>query len=113
MTFAACTDAAVSRITIVAFHPQTAVLLLQSSHLLIGRRELSITGKGVKVTRAGTYHEFFEADTVILALGMISIDDVATNIEGKIPAVFKIGDADKPAGFTEAIESGFKIGFQI
>jgi hypothetical protein len=50
---------------------------------------------------------------VILALGMVSIDEVASNLEGKIPTVFKIGDAYRPAGFTEAIESGFKIGFQI
>ena len=78
-----------------------------------GVKAEEITDKGVKVIRAGQYPEFFEADTVILALGMVSVDEIASNLEGKIPTVFKIGDAYKPAGFTEAIESGFKIGFQI
>jgi pyruvate/2-oxoglutarate dehydrogenase complex dihydrolipoamide dehydrogenase (E3) component len=78
-----------------------------------GVKAEEITDKGVKVIRAGQYPEFFEADTVILALGMVSIDEVASDLEGKIPTIFKIGDAYKPAGFTEAIESGFKIGFQI
>jgi len=78
-----------------------------------GVKAEEITEKGVKVIRAGQYFEFFEADTVILALGMVSIDEVASNLEGKIHTVFKIGDAYKPAGFAEAIESGFKIGVQI
>ena len=78
-----------------------------------GVKAEEITEKGVKVKRAGQYPEFFEADTVILALGMVSIDSIANDLEGKLPAVLKIGDAAKPAGFTEAIESGFRIGFQI
>ena len=73
----------------------------------------AITDKGVKVIRAGQYPEFFEADTVVLALGMVPNDATVKNLKGKLPIIHKIGDADKPAGFAEAIDSGFRIGFQI
>jgi hypothetical protein len=72
-----------------------------------------ITGKGVKVLRAGLYPEFFEADTVVLAMGMVSDDEAARNLAGKAKSVLKIGDALKPASVAEAIESGFKISLQI
>lgn len=78
-----------------------------------GVKAEAITKRGVKVIRAGQYPEFFEADTVILALGMVSADAIARNIEDKLPIVYKIGDAAKPAGFAEAIESGFRTGYQI
>lgn len=88
-------------------------LIAAGIRLETGVKAEAITEKGVSVIRAGLYPEFFEADTVVLALGMVPADAVARNLESKVPIVFKIGDAAKPAGFTEAIESGFKIGFQI
>jgi len=78
-----------------------------------GVKAQAITANGVNVTRAGLYPEFFEADTVVLALGMVSNDTAVPDLKDKAPVVFKIGDADKPAGFTEAIASGLRIGFQI
>jgi len=78
-----------------------------------GVKAEAITDKGVKVIRAGQYPEFFEADTVVLALGMVPNDATIKNLKGKLPIIHKIGDAEKPAGFAEAIGSGFRIGFQI
>jgi 2,4-dienoyl-CoA reductase (NADPH2) len=78
-----------------------------------GVKAEAITARGVKVIRAGLYPEFFEADSVVLALGMVSNDATARDLADKVPAIFKIGDADKPAGFTEAIESGLRVAFQI
>jgi hypothetical protein len=73
----------------------------------------SITENGVCGIRAGLYHEFFEADTVVLALGMMPDDTLTRDMTGKVPAILTIGDADKIAGVKEAIESGFKAGSQI
>jgi 2,4-dienoyl-CoA reductase-like NADH-dependent reductase (Old Yellow Enzyme family)/thioredoxin reductase len=78
-----------------------------------GAKVEAITEKGVKVLRAGLYPEFFEADSVVLALGMKSDDGLARSLEGRGVPVFKAGDLVKPASVTEAIESGFKIGLQI
>jgi pyruvate/2-oxoglutarate dehydrogenase complex dihydrolipoamide dehydrogenase (E3) component len=88
-------------------------LVAAGIRLETGVKVTGITEKGVGVIRAGLYTEFFEADSVLLALGMKSDDGVALNLEGKGPSVFKVGDVVKPAGVTEAIESGFRIGLQI
>jgi 2,4-dienoyl-CoA reductase (NADPH2) len=73
----------------------------------------AVTEKGVKVIRGGLYPEFFEADSVVLAMGMVSDDAVARTLEGKAPSVFKIGDAVKPAGVAEAMENAFQVAMQI
>jgi hypothetical protein len=73
----------------------------------------AIAETGVKVIRGGLYPEFFEADTVVLSAGMVSDDEIARTLEGKVPPIFKIGDAAKPASVKEAMESAFKIALQI
>lgn len=78
-----------------------------------GVKAEAVTARGVKVIRAGLYSEFFEADSVVLALGMVSNDAAVRSLADEVPAFYKIGDAAKPAGFTEAIADGFKVGFQI
>ena len=45
--------------------------------------------------------------------GMVPCDEMARALEGKVPFVFKIGDAAKPAGVMEAMESAFRIAMQI
>jgi NADPH-dependent 2,4-dienoyl-CoA reductase/sulfur reductase-like enzyme len=88
-------------------------LIAAGIRLETGVKVEGITGKGVKVLRAGLYPEFFEADSVVLAMGMVSDDEAARNLAGKAKSVLKIGDALKPASVAEAIESGFKISLQI
>jgi hypothetical protein len=46
-------------------------------------------------------------------MGMVSYDEAARNLVGKVASVFKIGDAAKPASVKEAMESAFKIAMQI
>ena len=50
---------------------------------------------------------------MVLTVGMVPDDTVARTLEGRVPSVFKIGDAARPAGLTEAMESAFKIALQI
>jgi hypothetical protein len=61
----------------------------------------------------GLYPEFFEADSVVLSTGTVPDDALARTLEGRVPSVFRIGDAVKPAGVKEAMESAFKIALQI
>jgi NADH dehydrogenase FAD-containing subunit len=88
-------------------------LVAAGIRLETGVKAEAITQTGVRVIRAGLYSEFFEADTVVLAIGMAPCDAVARTLEGKGFSLFKIGDAAKPAGVTEAMESAFKIALQI
>ena len=76
-------------------------------------RAEEITGKGVRITRIGGWLEFFEADSVVIAVGMVPVDNISEELEGKVPGVYKVGDCTKPAGIKEAIESGFIAGSQV
>jgi 2,4-dienoyl-CoA reductase (NADPH2) len=88
-------------------------LVAAGIRLETGVKAEAVTQTGVKVIRAGLYPEFFEADTVVLSMGLVSDDKIARTLEGRVSSVFKIGDAAKPAAIKEAMESGFKIALQI
>ncbi|MDD5095489.1 MAG: NAD(P)/FAD-dependent oxidoreductase [Dehalococcoidia bacterium] len=75
-----------------------------------------ITEKGVRVIRADGSEDFFEADTVVLALGLKKNSGLFASQEGKIPAVYLIGDAtgeNSVKRIRGAIASGFEIGNSI
>ena len=75
-----------------------------------------ITPKGVKVIREGGKEYFFEADTVVLTLGLKPNPELAREFEGKAQAVYLIGDGAEGPGIRrirEAIASGFEIGSKI
>jgi 2,4-dienoyl-CoA reductase (NADPH2) len=74
---------------------------------------VEITENGVWVTRNDLHHEFFEADTVIIAAGMASVNALAGELKGKVPALYVIGDAVKPRRVKEAVEEGFLTGLLI
>ncbi|MFC1917172.1 FAD-dependent oxidoreductase [Chloroflexota bacterium] len=71
-----------------------------------------ITEKGIRVSR-GSGSEFFEADSVIIAVGMLPADSISPELEGKISGVYQVGDCGKPANVKDAIESGFCAGAQV
>ena len=78
-----------------------------------GVKAEAITEKGVSVVRAGLYPEFFEADSVVLAMGMVPDDAGARELADGVATVIEIGDAAKVAGIAEAVESGFRAAMQI
>jgi 2,4-dienoyl-CoA reductase (NADPH2) len=75
-------------------------------------KAMKITEKGVEATRDGAA-EFFEGDTVVLATGMMANDKLAKQLEGKVGALYFIGDCVKAHKIEDAIESGFRIASQI
>jgi 2,4-dienoyl-CoA reductase (NADPH2) len=72
-----------------------------------------ITRKGVWVARNDRLHEFFEGDTVVIAAGMVSVNTLAGELEGKVPELHLIGDALKPRRVKEAVEEGFLTGLKV
>lgn len=71
-----------------------------------------ISEEGVEAIHDGAT-EFFEADTVVLATGMMSNDGLARQLEGQVRDLYTIGDCAKPHKIEDAIESGFRIASQI
>jgi NADPH-dependent 2,4-dienoyl-CoA reductase/sulfur reductase-like enzyme len=88
-------------------------LVAAGVRLETGVKAEAITKTGVNVVRGGLYPEFFEADSVVLSMGVVPDDAVTRSLEGSVSSVFKIGDAAKPASVKEAMESAFKIALQI
>jgi NADPH-dependent 2,4-dienoyl-CoA reductase/sulfur reductase-like enzyme len=88
-------------------------LVAAGVRLETGVKAEAITKTGVNVVRGGLYPEFFEADSVVLSMGVVPDDAVIRSLEGSVSSVFKIGDAAKPASVKEAMESAFKIALQI
>ena len=71
-----------------------------------------ITDKGVRVSRDGG-SDFFEADSVVLAVGMEPNRQLTRELEGKVKALHVIGDSAEPGKITEAIESGLRVAREI
>ena len=63
-----------------------------------------ITEKGVRVEDRAGKQEWIEVDTVILALGRVSVDDLSPSLKGIVPRVYKIGDSLEPRRLLEAIQ---------
>jgi hypothetical protein len=50
---------------------------------------------------------------VVLALGFRVNKELAKELEGKVGALYLVGDCVEPRGIKEAIEEGFCIGREI
>lgn len=72
-----------------------------------------ITEKGVRVTRAGQHPEFFEADTVVFAVGMKAFDEITKDLEGKVDSLHKAGDCIQPGKVKDAIARGFRAALKV
>ena len=72
-----------------------------------------IVSDGVVVSRDGREETIGGMDTIVLAMGAVSVNELAKEIEGKISEVHVIGDAQSPAKATEAIAAGAQVGRSI
>lgn len=70
-----------------------------------------ITGKGVRGLRNGRL-ESFDAETIVLAMGMKSEKQVADGLRG-MGEVYVIGDCVEPRNLREAIAEGYMAGLKI
>lgn len=66
----------------------------------------------VLVTRGGR-KEWLEAETIVLAMGSVSNDRLLSDLEGKVPQLFSVGDCVTPRRMKDAIHEGFWAGFHL
>jgi 2,4-dienoyl-CoA reductase (NADPH2) len=71
-----------------------------------------ITDKGVMASRDGSV-EFFTADSVVLAVGLVPRNELAQRLEGRNTECHCIGDCTKAQKIIQAIEDGFHIAREI
>ncbi len=87
-------------------------LRLMGVNMRPNTRLLEILDDSVKVETGGQ-EETIPADTVIIAVGAVSVDDLAREIEGNGIKVITIGDAKEPRKITDAIKEGFEQALKI
>ena len=68
--------------------------------------------RGVVYEKDGQEH-FIKADTVIIAVGYGSDNELQKQVEGKFPETYFIGDCVKVRTALEAIHEGFKVALKI
>ncbi len=71
-----------------------------------------ITDKGVRASREGV-SDLLEGDTVVLAVGFAANKELAPKLEGRVAALYSVGDCVEARMIREAIEEGFRVGMEI
>ena len=77
--------------------------------ILTGNKVVAIAKKGVTVADKEGKKRTLPADRVVLALGVAPVNELVSQLTGKVPALYTIGDADKPAKVHDAIAAGYAL----
>jgi 2,4-dienoyl-CoA reductase-like NADH-dependent reductase (Old Yellow Enzyme family)/thioredoxin reductase len=78
-----------------------------------GLKCAEVTSSGIKATdKQGKEHRF-EADTVILAVGMQANSDVVEQLRNCVPDFYPVGDCVKPLRIMEAMQGGYFAALDI
>ena len=85
------------------------------AHLLRGTGRYSSdcnVGNAV-IVQIGDKFETIPADTVVLAVGAMPVNDLASQTHGSVGQVITIGDAGSPGKITEAVHQGFEEALKV
>jgi NADPH-dependent 2,4-dienoyl-CoA reductase/sulfur reductase-like enzyme len=74
---------------------------------------VEFTKSGVVVERRGQREVIEGMDTIVLAAGVVSVNELAGSVGERIPEVHVIGNAKQPGKALEAIAAGAMVGRQI
>lgn len=69
---------------------------------------LEINGEGIVIANKSGQRSALSADTVVLALGLKSSDELSEALRDKIPELYVIGDCVEPRKVKDAIWEGFR-----
>lgn len=76
------------------------------ARLETGVKVIGIGENGVEALRKEEI-EFFQADDIILAVGMKSNDTLAHELKSKVPVLYRVGDSLEPRKMGEALQEAF------
>jgi 2,4-dienoyl-CoA reductase (NADPH2) len=81
-------------------------------NIITGAKVEEITDDGVDTIRDGKTQSI-EADTVVIAVGSRSNDELCEELKGKVPELLMVGDSKEPRKALNAIHEGAVIGREI
>jgi 2-enoate reductase len=79
----------------------------------VDRKIDEISDKGLTAVDKNWNKYTFEADSIVLALGMRPNRDVYGWVKDRVPDTRVIGDCARPGKIFDAVHQGFRIGFEI
>jgi pyruvate/2-oxoglutarate dehydrogenase complex dihydrolipoamide dehydrogenase (E3) component len=74
---------------------------------------VEFTGDGVIVERNGRRENLGSMDTIVLAMGTVSVNELSGEVKASVPEIHVIGDAERPLKAMDAIAAGARVGRQI
>lgn len=81
--------------------------------VLVNTRLEEVTDKGIIVSNPKKGYYELEADTVVLAIGFKSNNDLYQELKGSGKEIYLVGDADHPGKIFDAIHTAYRAGLKI
>ena len=81
-------------------------------NILAGTKAVGIKADGMEVEREDG-SDFLPADSIVIAAGSKSENNLVREIESLVPEVYTVGDAKEPRNALDAIREGFLVGLKI
>ena len=113
------------QVTLVELRPEMALdidfwnrwvlldrLVASGMRMIVNARPEAITDDGVRVTADGRT-ELIPADTVVFAVGSRPFNPLQEALEGRVPALHVIADADETQRVRQAVDAGYRCGTAI
>ena len=72
-----------------------------------------ISSDSLEVTGANSEKHVFKADTVVIAVGSRSCDELYNRLQGQTNELYKIGDCDGPSRILEAVHEATYVAHRI
>jgi len=73
----------------------------------------SIAGDAVTIDSPGGEQKLGPFDTIVLATGATTVNDLEAQVKGLVPEVYVIGDAAKPGKILAAVEKGAEVALAL
>jgi pyruvate/2-oxoglutarate dehydrogenase complex dihydrolipoamide dehydrogenase (E3) component len=73
----------------------------------------SISDDAVVVDTPGVEQRIVPFDTIVLAAGATSINELEVQLKGLVPEIYVIGDAVKPGKILAAVEKAAEVGLKL
>jgi 2,4-dienoyl-CoA reductase-like NADH-dependent reductase (Old Yellow Enzyme family)/thioredoxin reductase len=93
--------------------PLLGRLQFKGATMLTGVEYEEITEAGVVIKTGTGERKVVEADTVVLAAGAVPDTELLAALQDKVGRVFTVGDCVEPRGIRQAVEEGYRAGFEI
>jgi len=102
-------DNVVTDIFVAARMHLLKLLAEADAKVLTSTNVLKIADEGVTVADKDGKQSILEADTVVLACGMTSKEELSAALKDKVPEVYTIGDCAEPRKVINAMWEGFRL----